>query len=120
MSRYLLLVLFCLPLIIAGLAGALVDFKTKVLSRNRFILNTVFWLIVLGGLISARFIYLWLYTHHHTTTSSMSLFDVIEFTAIIYLLYGLSRARARQMVAERRLRDMHRELSIRLSDGENK
>jgi predicted ABC-type exoprotein transport system permease subunit len=97
-----------------------VDYKTKVLSRNRFILNTVFWLLILVGLIAARFIYLWLYNHHHTTTSSMSLFDVIEFTAIIYLLFGLSRARARLTASDRRFREMHQELSIRLSEKEHK
>lgn len=119
MSRYLILILLNSPLILAGLIGALVDFKTRGLSRNRFILNVIFWLFVLGALVAAQPIYVALYTNHLTTTSSMNLFEVIEFTAIIYLLFVISRIQSRLATSERRLQNLHQELSIRLSEQES-
>ena len=46
----------------------------------------------------------------------MSLFDVIQFTGIIYILYMANRSRIKADVLERRVQDLHQELSIKLSN----
>lgn len=115
MSRYLILVLLNLPLILAGLLGALVDFKTNKLSRNKYIFVTVLWLIIFVGLASAQYIYEFLFSHNLTQTEPLSLFDVIQITGIIFVLYMANRSRVRVENLERRLQDLHQELSIKLS-----
>lgn len=119
MSRYLILVLINLPLIISGLLGALVDFKMHKTTRFKFFVQLAVWLVILAGLASAKFIYGFFYYHHMTTTASMSLFDVIEFTGLVFVLFIANRSRIKNDRLERRLQDLHQELSIRLS-GENK
>lgn len=104
-----------MPLIISGLLGALVDFKMHKSSRLKFITQSAIWLIILAGLAASKYIYGYLYSHHMTTTASMSLFDVIELTGLVFVLFMANRARIKNDRLERRLQDLHQELSIRLS-----
>jgi hypothetical protein len=110
-------VLLNLPLIIAGLLGGLVDYKLEKITRNKYLFQTCLWLIILIGLMLAQPIYRFLYTHHMTQTASMSLFDVIELTGIVYVLFMANRSRVKSDVLERRIQDLHQELSIRLSES---
>lgn len=120
MSRYLILVLLCLPLVFAGLLGALVDYKTGRLSRGKFYFVFCMWLVILAGLISAKYLYQFLFTNHLTRTESLSLFDVIEITGIVYLLFIVNRMRVKADTLERRVQDMHQELAIRLATPRGK
>lgn len=120
MSRYLILVLLNLPLILAGLLGSLIDFKTNKINRSKYIFQTVLWLLIFAGLALTEVVYNFLYTHHLTKTNSMTLFDVIEITGIIYILFMANRSRIKLDSMERRMQDMHQELSIKLSDSDKK
>ena len=115
MSRYLILVILNTPIIIAGLLNALVDYKTKKFQRNKFIFQLFIWLIIFIGLVSTKFIYDSLFSNHLTATEPLSLFDVIEITGIILILFMANRSRVKLDILERRVRDLHQELSIRLS-----
>lgn len=119
MSRYLILVLLNLPLIIGGIMGALIDFKTNKISKSKFWFLTGLWLVILGGLAVAEPFYTYLYSRNLTETESMSLFDVIQFTGIIYILFMANRSRIKADVLERRVQDLHQELSIKLSEPDN-
>lgn len=118
MSRYLLLFLLNLPFIVAAMLSALTQFKLKRITTRRFVATTVIWLIVLIGLASANAIYTWLFSHGLTHTESLSLFDVIQITGIVIVFYIANRTRAKVDVLEKRVQDLHQELSIRLSDKE--
>jgi hypothetical protein len=115
-SRYLILILLNLPLIIFGLLGSLIDYKTGKISKNKYWFLTALWTVILFGLIIAGPFYHYLYAHHKTRTASLSLFDVIQFTGIIYILFMANRSRIKADVLERRVQDLHQELSIRLSE----
>ncbi|HET6924806.1 MAG TPA: hypothetical protein VFH39_03185 [Candidatus Saccharimonadales bacterium] len=120
MSRYLILMLLNLPLILAGLLGSLIDLKTGKISRGKYAFQSILWLIIFAGLASAEIIYDYLHSHHLTRTPTMSLFDVIEITGIIYILFMANRSRIKADVMERRLQDLHQELSIKLSEKADK
>lgn len=115
MSRYLLLVILNAPLILAGVISSLVSFKLRRLTKSQFVLRIALWAVILLGLISAHFIYQFLFTNNLTQTEPLSLFDVIQITGIVLLFYVVSRYRTRIDALERRLQDLHRELSVRLS-----
>jgi hypothetical protein len=117
-SRYLILVLLNTPLIIAALLGALVDFKLGKLRRNKFIFQVTLWLLILSGLFFAKPIYLFLFSNDLTQTEPLSLFDVIQITGIITVLFMANRSRIKVETLERRVQDLHQELSIRLSKKE--
>lgn len=95
--------------------NALVSFKTGYSSRRRFLVQTLFWLIILSGLILAEPLYLYLFSHGFTNSESLSLFDVIQVTGIVFVFYIANRSRNKLEVLEKRVQDLHQELSIRLS-----
>ena len=120
MSRYLILAILTLPLVIAALLSSLVEYKMGKLSRKSFIKQIFIWTIIFVGLASAKPIYEFLFSNGLTQTEPLSLFDVIQITGIIYVLFMANRSRIKLESLERRVHDLHQELSIRLSDGGSK
>lgn len=115
MSRYILLLLLNMPLIIAGILSAAVSYKLGKTTKRRFIFRVVLWLLIFIGLLLSEDIYNYLFTNNLTDTEPLSLFDVVQITAIVFLFYLTTRARMRIDEIERRLHDLHQELSIKLS-----
>ncbi len=120
MSRYLILIILNTPIVIAGLLNALVDYKTKKFPRKKFIIQLSIWLVIFLGIASTKFIYDSLFSNHLTATEPLSLFDVIEITGIILVLFMANRTRIKLETLERRVNNLHKELSIRLSKDEEK
>lgn len=120
MSRYLILLLVNLPLIIVAFLSALVDYKMGKLTRKKYFVQLALWLIILVGIASSHFIYSFLFSHQLTQTEPLSLFDVIQITGVIIVLFMANRSRIKLEGLERRVQDLHQELSIRLSEDERK
>lgn len=116
MSRYLILLLLNTPFIIAGMINALVSYKMKKMSRRRFLFQVSVGVIVFVGLASAKPIYEFLFSRNLTQTEPLSLFDVILVTGIVALFFLAQRTRTKLENLERRVQDLHQELSIQLSD----
>lgn len=115
MSRYLLLFLLNLPFILAGLLSAVTTYKMKRSSRRRFAGQVMLWLIILIGLATAQPLYEWLFSHNLTESEPLSLFDVVQITGLVIVFYIANRSRMRIDNLERRVQELHQELSIRLS-----
>ena len=120
MSRYLILIILNTPIIIAGLLNTLVDFKTKKYSKKKFVIQVSIWLIIFVSIASTKFIYDQLFSNHLTTTEPLSLFDVIEITGIILVLFMGNRSRNKLEALEKKINNLHQELSITLSDKKTK
>lgn len=120
MSRYVILVLLNIPLILAGGINAVVSFKLGRTSKRRFIFRLGLWISILLGLIFAESIYGFLFTRNLTQTEPLSLFDVIEITGIILTFFVANQAYAKADLLERRVQDLHQELSIRLTEDKTK
>lgn len=119
MSRYLLLLLLNLPFILIAILGAITQYKLHHSTRQKMFARISLWLTVAISLALAQPIYDWLFSHRLTQTEPLSLFDVIQITAIIIVFYIANRTRAKVETLERRIQDLHQELSIRLSDQAN-
>jgi hypothetical protein len=115
-SRYLLLLLFNLPFIIASLVNIVTQYKLGRTNRSKFYTWIALWLIIFLGLLFAEPIYIWLFASGLTASDSLSLFDVVQITAIVMLFYIVNRIRLKLEVIERRLKHLHQELSIKLND----
>ena len=120
MSRYLILIILNVPLIVAGMLSAVVAYKMKLTSRRRFILRLSLWLSILVGLTFAEPIYKFLFSNNLTATEPLSLFDVMQITGIISTFFIASQAYGRVDLLERKIQDLHQELSIRLAGGATK
>ncbi len=115
MSRYFALLILNLPFILAGMLSITTQFKIRHVSKKKFITQLIVWIMMLMGLILAEPIYNWLFASGLTQSDSLSLFDVIQITAIVLLFYVTNRMRYKLDNLERRVQDLHQELSIRLS-----
>jgi hypothetical protein len=120
MSRYMILVILNFPLIMAGFLSALVGYKMGLVGKRRFILRAILWLGILFGLVFAEPIYRFLFSNNLTATEPLSLFDVVQITGIVFTLFIASQAYARVDLLERRMQELHRELSIKFSEKDHK
>lgn len=116
MSRYLLLIILNIPLITAGIVSAVVSYKLNRITYRKLVFRLLFWTTILVGLIFTEPIYSFLFSNKLTQTEPLSLFDVIQITGIIFALYIASQAYAKINYLERKVQDMHQEISIRLSN----
>ena len=112
MSRYLLLLILCLPFIVLGVTAAVVNYKLGKSSKKRLIAQISMWLIILLGLALASPIYEYLLGNDLTVSEPLSLFDVVSLIAVVTLLYALIRTRAKLESIEDRTKQLHEELSI--------
>lgn len=115
MSRYLLLFLLTLPFILGAILSLVTQYKLGKLSRRRFAVHITLWIAVLVGIALAQPFYVWLFNNKLTDTEPLSLFDVVQITAIIIVFYIANRARIKADILERQVQDLHQELSIQLS-----
>lgn len=115
MSRYLLLFLINLPFIFLALLSSLTQYKLKKASLKKTVLKFIIWFFVLIGLALAEPIYIWLYKNQLTETEPLSLFDVVQITSIVMLYYLYNSSRTKIDNIEKKLNDLHQELSIMLS-----
>lgn len=113
--RYTLLVILNLPIILLALINIITQYKLKRVSRRRFYQQVILWLILLIVLIGSFPIYNHLSGRPPLDSSDLSTFDIVQTTAIVILIYVTNNQRQRVEANERRLRDLHQELSIILS-----
>jgi len=119
MSRYLLLFLLNLPFIVAAILSAITLYKLNRSSLRRVSIQVAFWLLLLVCLALAEPLYMWLFNNQLTNTEPLSLFDVVQITGIVVVFYIANRTREKAQVLERRVNDLHQELSIQLSEKNN-
>jgi hypothetical protein len=113
-------VLLNLPLLTAAMINTIVGYKLGHMGRRRFILGMFFWLLILASLILIKPIYEYLFSNNLTQTEPLSLFDVFQITGIIFTLFIANRAYGKVDVLERKVQDIHQELSIRLAEDKDK
>ena len=116
--RYIILVLLNTPIILLALVNIVTQYKLKKASRGRFRHQFILWLVVLILLIGSFPVYNILTGNQPLDSDELSLFDIVQTTAIVFLFYVINNQRQRLDQTEKRLKDLHQELSIRLSGDE--
>lgn len=119
MSRYLLLFLLNIPFVIAGILSVIVSYKMNRSTKKRLISQLILWSIVLAGLVGAQPLYEWLFSHNLTVSEPLSVFDVIQITAIVVVFYIANRSAAKVVALEKHMQDLHQELSIITSKNQD-
>lgn len=115
--RYIVLVILNLPIILLALTNIVTQYKLGKVSKNRLSHQLIIWLIILVVLISSFPIYNTLVGKPPLDSSELSIFDILQVTGIILLFYIANNQRLRQDQTEKRLKELHQELSIKLSNG---
>lgn len=113
--RYLILVLLNLPVILLALVNILTQYKMNKVSKARFRHQIILWLVVLAVLVSSFPLYNHLSDKPIFDSSELSLFDIVQTTALIFLFYVINHQRQQIERTERTVRELHQEISIKLS-----
>ncbi len=116
MDKYALLILFNAPFVIFGLLRALVMYNTGSLQRTGLIVRFIFWAFISLGLVFAEAIYNFLIRNNLTDTAPLSLPDVALVTGVVFCLSLCLRIYTRIELLERRVSELHENLSVRLSN----
>lgn len=117
--RYILLIILNLPIILLAITNTITKYKLKIITKGRFRSQMLLWAIILTVVIGAFPVYNTFQGNSALDSSELSLFDIAEITVIVALIYALASLRAQVDRNSKRLKDLHQELSIRLSVEEN-
>ena len=117
--RYLILVLLNLPIIFLAILSIVTQYKLKRITKNRLIHQFILWSVILTVLILSFPVYNLITGNPILDASELSLFDIVQTTAIIFMVYALNRQRQKIEQNDRTIRDLHQEISIKLSEKHN-
>lgn len=114
--RYIVLLLLNLPIALLALANIVTQFKMKKMSKNRFRKQIGLWVVIITVIVGSFPVYNTFAGNPILDSSELSLFDIAQTTIIVFLIYIANAQRLKLDRTERRLRDLHQEVSILLSD----
>lgn len=118
--RYIVLVLLNLPIILLALVNIVTQHKLRRVSKARFRHQIVLWVVILVVLICSFPLYNQLNGRPLLDSKELSAFDIVQTTALVFLVYVVNHQRQQIERTERLVRDLHQEVSIRLSSQEKK
>ena len=118
--RYIFLVILNLPVILLALMNILTQYKLGKISRNRFKQQIFLWIIILLVLLASFPLYNLTSGKPIFDSHTLSLLDILQTTAIIYMIYSINDHRRKIEQNERTIRDLHQEVSIKLSEKNGK
>ena len=113
--RFVILALLNLPIILLALVNILTQYKMRRVSKARFRHQILLWSALLVVLLGSFPSYNYLTGQPLLDSSELSAFDIVQTTALILLIYIVNRQRQQIEQNEKLARDLHQELSIRLS-----
>ena len=117
--RYLILLLLNVPIISLALLNLFTRYKLRRITVRRFRIQMTLWAILLFVLIFAFPLYNLYLGKPLLDSEELSLFDIIQTTAIIFLIFMINNMRQKNEWNEKRIRDLHQEISIKLSSKED-
>ncbi len=117
--RYVLLVALNIPIILLAFINLITQYKLKKIDKTRFKRQITIWSAILALLIFSFPLYNASIGYPLLASDMLNLFDVFQTTAIIYILYFLNNQHRKIEQNEHLIRDLHQELSIKLSKQSN-
>ncbi|OGL23984.1 hypothetical protein A2791_03735 [Candidatus Saccharibacteria bacterium RIFCSPHIGHO2_01_FULL_46_30] len=117
--RYAILVLLNLPIIFFAFVNFITQYKLNKIEKSRFQRQMIIWTLILLILICSFPLYNLSIGRPLLESDKLDLLDIFQTTAIVYIIYVINNQRRKNEQNERLIRDLHQELSIRLSEAKN-
>lgn len=114
--RYVILVLLNLPIVFLAYLNIVTSYKLGKTDRSRLRQTLLLWTIILIALIGSFPIYNVLTDKPLLDSGELTLFDIVQTTAIIYLIYIINHQRQKIELSNSRFKELVQELSIKLSE----
>jgi hypothetical protein len=104
-----------LPIILLAFVNIVSQYKLKRTTKDHFRQQIITWITITLVLFGSFPIYNLISGRPTFQSDAFSAFDIIQTTAIVYLIYIINRQRQKIEQTEQTLRELHQELSIKLS-----
>ncbi|MGB4762499.1 MAG: hypothetical protein WBP12_04060 [Candidatus Saccharimonas sp.] len=117
--RYITLVLLNVPVVLLALVNLVTKYKTGKLTKERFRAQTTLWVIIFLVVAGSFPLYNYLVGNPPLQSDELTAFDIAQTTVIIFLIYTVGKLHQKIEWVEKYQRDLHQELSIRLSENSN-
>ena len=114
--RYLVLVLLNIPVVILALLNIVTKFKLGKITLQRYRSQMFLWISITIVVAGSFPLYNYLSNNPIFASNTLTFLDIVQTTAIIFLIYSLGTQHSRLVWLEKRTRDLHQELSIQLSE----
>jgi len=111
-SRFALLVLINLPIVLVGIIGAITSYKTSKTSKEHCYIEVVVWLIVGTGLVFVEPVYNVLLKNHLTNSAPMSIFDIVLLTLVLLCAIFIKSANEKISALNKKLSRIHEHIVI--------
>lgn len=118
--RYLILVILNLPIFLLAVLNIVTQYRLGKISKDRFRIQLSIWLIIALVILTSFPLYNLSQGNELFLSDGFSWFDIAQITVIVYLLYFINRQRQKIEATDKTLRDLHQELSIKLSSDDKK
>lgn len=119
-SRFLILVLINLPVVLIGIIGAITSYKTSRTTKKRYITEVIGWVLVGVALVLIEPAYNLLLKSHLTSSDSMSIFDVVLLTLILLLGLLIIRANEKISLLNKKISRIHEHVAIKESEYDSR
>jgi len=116
--RYAILVVLSVPIVFLALMNIVTQYKTKKIQLARFRYQLIVWAVIFVVLVGSFPVYNIIKHKPILDSSELSLFDIVQTTTLVYVIYVMNDYRRRIEQGERAIRDLNQQLSIKLS-GKN-
>lgn len=120
MSKFLVLLLVNLPIVVIGVLGAITSYKTSRISKKRSIIEVSVWLLVGLGLFFIQPAYNLLIEYELTDSEPMSLFDILLLTLVLLAALFIKNANEKISLLNRKISQIHEHIVIKESQYDEK
>jgi len=114
--RYAVLVILNIPIILLALFNIFTQYKLRNITKQRLQHQFTLWVLVFIVLVCSFPLYNYVSGKPLLDSAELSLFDIVQTTAIITIFYIINSQRQKIERTEKTIRDLHQELSIKLSE----
>jgi len=120
LTKYNILIILCLPILLLFLIRIYDNFKRKKISVRGLIILLIFWTILTLGIILNQQIFNYLEKSNLISSTPLSLYDTVQITAIILLIYLVFRLTFRIEDLQNKLSKLNQEIALRNISSKNK
>lgn len=115
LTKYNILIILCLPILLLFIVRIYDNYKRSKVSTRGMIILLIFWSILTLGILFNQQIFNYLDQSKLIQSTPLSLYDVLQITAIIFLIYVVFRQAFRIEDLQNKLSKLNQEIAIKNS-----
>ncbi len=113
LTKYNILIILCLPILLLFLLRIYDNYKRKKISTRGLIILLIFWSILTLGILFNQQIFNYLEQSNLISSTPLSLYDTLQITAIIFLIYVVFRQSYKIEDLQNKLSRLNQEIALR-------